>query len=33
MNVAIYCGSSFGNDKIYEESTKLLKQKLGKEEK
>ena len=29
MNVAIYCGSSFGNDKIYEESTKLLAQKLA----
>ena len=25
MNVAIYCGSSFGNDKIYEEQTKVLK--------
>jgi predicted Rossmann-fold nucleotide-binding protein len=30
MNVAIYCGSSFGDDKIYEESTKLLAQKLAK---
>jgi uncharacterized protein (TIGR00730 family) len=29
MNVAIYCGSSFGNDKIYEESTKILAQKLA----
>ena len=29
MNVAIYCGSYFGNDKIYEESTKLLAQKLA----
>ncbi len=29
MNVAIYCGSSFGNNKIYEESTKLLAQKLA----
>jgi uncharacterized protein (TIGR00730 family) len=29
MNVAIYCGSSFGNDKIYEESTKLLAKKLA----
>ncbi len=29
MNVAIYCGSSFGNDKIYVESTKLLAQKLA----
>ena len=28
MNVAIYCGSSLGNNKIYEESTKLLAQKL-----
>ena len=29
MNVAIYCGSSFGDDKIYEESTKLLAQRLA----
>ena len=29
MNVAIYCGSSFGNDKIYEEQTKVLAQKLA----
>ena len=29
MNVAIYCGSSFGNNKIYEETTKLLAQKLA----
>lgn len=29
MNVAIYCGSSFGADKIYVESTKLLAQKLA----
>ena len=29
MNVAIYCGSSFGNNKIYEESAKLLAQKLA----
>ena len=29
MNIAIYCGSSFGNKKIYEESTKLLAQKLA----
>ena len=29
MNVAIYCGSSFGNNKIYEESTKVLAQKLA----
>lgn len=28
MNIAIYCGSSFGNDKIYEEKTKLLALKL-----
>ena len=26
MNIAIYCGSSFGNDKIYEESAKLAAQ-------
>ena len=30
MKIAIYCGSSFGNNKIYEESTKLLAQKLAK---
>lgn len=30
MNVAIYCGSSFGNDKIYEEQTKLLAYTLSK---
>ena len=30
MNVAIYCGSSFGNNKIYEEATKLLAVKLAK---
>ena len=29
MNVAIYCGSSFGNNKIYEESTKVLAKKLA----
>uniref|UniRef100_UPI004047AC9C LOG family protein n=1 Tax=Aliarcobacter sp. TaxID=2321116 RepID=UPI004047AC9C len=29
MNVAIYCGSAFGNDKIYEEATKVLAQKLA----
>ena len=29
MNVAIYCGSSFGNDKIYEEQTKILALKLA----
>lgn len=29
MNIAIYCGSSFGNNKIYEESTKLAAQKLA----
>lgn len=29
MNIAIYCGSSFGNNKIYEESTKLLAEKLA----
>ena len=29
MNVAIYCGSSFGNNKIYEESTKILAKKLA----
>ena len=29
MNVAIYCGSSFGNNKIYEESAKLLAKKLA----
>ena len=30
MNVAIYCGSSLGNNKIYEESTKLLAKKFRK---
>ncbi|BAK73808.1 MAG: TIGR00730 family Rossman fold protein [Arcobacter sp.] len=29
MNIAIYCGSSFGNNKIYEEQTKVLAQKLA----
>lgn len=29
MNVTIYCGSSFGNDKVYVESAKLLAQKLA----
>ncbi len=29
MNIAIYCGSSFGNDKAYEEKTKNLAQKLA----
>lgn len=29
MNIAIYCGSSFGNNKIYEENTKLLAKKLA----
>ena len=29
MNIAIYCGSSFGNDLIYEESTKILAKKLA----
>lgn len=29
MNIAIYCGSSFGNNPIYEEATKLLAQKLA----
>jgi uncharacterized protein (TIGR00730 family) len=29
MNVAIYCGSSFGNNKIYEESVKILAHKLA----
>ena len=29
MNVAIYCGSAFGNNKIYEESTKVLAKKLA----
>ena len=29
MNIAIYCGSSFGNNKIYEEKTKILAQKLA----
>ena len=29
MKVAVYCGSSFGNNKIYEETTKLLAQKLA----
>ena len=29
MNVAIYCGSSFGNDIIYEESTRILAKKLA----
>lgn len=29
MNIAIYCGSSCGNDKIYEEKTKILAQKLA----
>jgi hypothetical protein len=24
MNIAIYCGSSLGNNKIYEEQTKVL---------
>ena len=32
MNVAIYCGSSFGNNKIYEEATKLLAVKLAKKD-
>lgn len=30
MNIAIYCGSSFGNNKIYEEQTKLLASALSK---
>ena len=29
MNIAIYCGSSLGNNKIYEEQTKVLAQKLA----
>ena len=29
MNIAIYCGSSFGNDEIYEKSTKILAKKLA----
>jgi uncharacterized protein (TIGR00730 family) len=29
MNIAIYCGSSFGNNLIYEESTKILAKKLA----
>lgn len=29
MNVTIYCGSSFGNSKIYEEQTKILAKKLA----
>lgn len=29
MNVAIYCGSSLGNNEIYEESTKILAKKLA----
>ena len=31
MNIAIYCGSAFGNSKIYEEKTIQLAQKLAKE--
>ena len=30
MNVAIYCGSAFGNSKIYEEKTIELPEKLYK---
>ena len=29
MNIAIYCGSAFGNDEIYENATKKLAQKLA----
>jgi uncharacterized protein (TIGR00730 family) len=29
MNIAIYCGSSFGNNKVYEEKAKELAQKLA----
>ena len=31
MTVAIYCGSAFGNNEIYENTAKLLAQKLSKE--
>ncbi|MCT7610490.1 hypothetical protein N5U14_06495 [Aliarcobacter butzleri] len=29
MNIAIYCGSAFGNNEIYENATKKLAQKLA----
>ena len=29
MTVAIYCGSAFGNNEIYQETAKLLAQKLA----
>ncbi|MFW3328725.1 LOG family protein, partial [Aliarcobacter butzleri] len=29
MNIAIYCGSAFGNNEIYEKATEILAQKLA----